>query len=93
MIPVMNITAWGQRGSVGRAAADRARPDHQHRHRSRRFHYDASFALGHPQKFIDFGYRSIHLMTVRGKQIANAFYDASRSIRTSMAAPRAGDRR
>lgn len=35
---------------------------------------DASFALGHPQKIIDFGYRSIHLMTVRGKQIAAAFY-------------------
>ena len=36
--------------------------------------YDGSFALGHPQKIIDFGYRSIHLMTVRGKQIAAAFY-------------------
>ena len=35
---------------------------------------DGSFALGHPQKIIDFGYRSIHLMTVRGKQIATAFY-------------------
>jgi feruloyl esterase len=36
--------------------------------------YDGSFALGHPQKIIDFGYRSIHLMTVRGKQIGAAFY-------------------
>jgi feruloyl esterase len=36
--------------------------------------YDGSFALGHPQKIIDFGYRAIHLMTVRGKQIAEAFY-------------------
>ena len=36
--------------------------------------YDGSFALGHPQKIIDFGYRSIHLMTVRGKQIADTFY-------------------
>ncbi|HXM64666.1 MAG TPA: tannase/feruloyl esterase family alpha/beta hydrolase [Terriglobales bacterium] len=36
--------------------------------------YDGSFALGHPQKIIDFGYRSIHLMTVRGKQISAAFY-------------------
>ena len=35
---------------------------------------DGSFALGHPQKIIDFGYRSIHLMTTRGKQIAAAFY-------------------
>jgi feruloyl esterase len=36
--------------------------------------YDASFALDHPEKIIDFGYRSIHLMTVIGKQIAAAFY-------------------
>jgi feruloyl esterase len=36
--------------------------------------YDASFALGHPEKIIDFGYRSIHLMTVIGKQISAAFY-------------------
>jgi len=35
---------------------------------------DASFALGHPQKIIDFGYRAVHLMTVIGKQIAVAFY-------------------
>jgi len=35
---------------------------------------DASWALGHPQKIIDFGYRSIHLMTVIGKRIAYAFY-------------------
>ena len=35
---------------------------------------DGSFALGHPEKIIDFGYRSIHLMTVIGKQITSAFY-------------------
>lgn len=35
---------------------------------------DGSFALGHPQKVIDFGYRAVHLMTVIGKQIATAFY-------------------
>lgn len=35
---------------------------------------DGSFALGHPQKIIDFGYRAVHLMTVIGKQIAIAFY-------------------
>jgi feruloyl esterase len=35
---------------------------------------DGSWALGHPQQIIDFGYRSIHLMTVIGKQIAAAFY-------------------
>lgn len=38
------------------------------------FSTDGSFALGHPQKIIDFGYRSIHLMTVIGKQITAAFY-------------------
>jgi feruloyl esterase len=44
--------------------------------------YDGSFALGHPEKIIDFGYRSIHLMTVIGKQIASAFYgeDADHSF-------------
>jgi len=35
---------------------------------------DGSFALGQPQKIIDFGYRSIHGMTAIGKQIAAAFY-------------------
>ena len=28
----------------------------------------------HPERIKDFGYRAIHLMTVRGKEIANAFY-------------------
>jgi feruloyl esterase len=35
---------------------------------------NGSFALEHPQKIIDFGYRAVHLMTVIGKQIAVAFY-------------------
>jgi feruloyl esterase len=35
---------------------------------------DGSFALGHPERIIDFGYRAIHLMTVIGKQITSAFY-------------------
>jgi feruloyl esterase len=34
----------------------------------------ASFALGHPEKLIDFGYRSSHEMTVAAKAIAAAFY-------------------
>jgi feruloyl esterase len=34
----------------------------------------ASFATGHPEKLIDFGYRSIHEMTVAAKQIIAAFY-------------------
>jgi feruloyl esterase len=30
--------------------------------------------FGHPERIKDFGYRAIHGMTVRGKEIANAFY-------------------
>ena len=33
--------------------------------------------FGHPERIKDFGYRAIHLMTVRGKEIANAFYRQS----------------
>jgi len=34
----------------------------------------AAFAVGHPEKLIDMGYRAVHEMTVRGKSIASAFY-------------------
>jgi feruloyl esterase len=34
----------------------------------------ASFALGHPEKLIDFAYRSEHEMAVKAKAIINAFY-------------------
>jgi feruloyl esterase len=34
----------------------------------------ASFALGHPEKVIDFGYRAVHEMAVKGKAIVQAFY-------------------
>jgi feruloyl esterase len=34
----------------------------------------ASFAMGHPEKLIDFGYRSIHEMTLAAKQVIAAFY-------------------
>jgi feruloyl esterase len=30
--------------------------------------------FGHPERIKDFGYRAIHLMTVRGKEIVSAFY-------------------
>lgn len=33
-----------------------------------------SFALGHPEKMIDFGYRSVHEMTVAAKAILAAYY-------------------
>ena len=35
---------------------------------------DGSFALGHPEKVIDFGHRAVHEMTVNSKRIIAAFY-------------------
>ena len=35
---------------------------------------DAAWALGHPEKVIDFGYRAIHEMTLKAKAIIDAFY-------------------
>ena len=34
----------------------------------------ASFALDHPEKVIDFGYRAVHELTVQSKAIIEAFY-------------------
>ncbi|MDR2214384.1 MAG: tannase/feruloyl esterase family alpha/beta hydrolase [Nevskiaceae bacterium] len=33
------------------------------------------WAIGHPEKMIDFGYRSTHEMTLKAKQLLTAFYD------------------
>src|SRR5439155_25006737 len=35
----------------------------------------AEFAFGHPEKLVDFGYRSVHEMTVKAKAIIGAYYD------------------
>jgi hypothetical protein len=35
---------------------------------------DASWALGHPEKIADFGYRAVHEMTAKAKAIVQAFY-------------------
>jgi hypothetical protein len=35
---------------------------------------DAGWALNHPEKIVDFGYRAIHLMTADAKQVVQAFY-------------------
>jgi feruloyl esterase len=35
---------------------------------------DATFAIDHPEKLVDFGYRAVHEMTVQGKAITAAFY-------------------
>jgi feruloyl esterase len=37
----------------------------------------ASFALGHPEKAIDFGWRAVHEMTVTSKQIVATFYSGA----------------
>lgn len=36
---------------------------------------DARFAIGHPEKLIDFGYRAVHETAVQGKAVAAALYD------------------
>jgi Tannase and feruloyl esterase len=38
---------------------------------------NASWALGHPQKVIDFGYRAIHETALKGKAIVAAFYGSA----------------
>ncbi len=38
---------------------------------------DGTWALGHPEKVIDFGYRAIHEMTQTAKAAVNAFYGKS----------------
>jgi hypothetical protein len=42
---------------------------------------DAQWAVGHPEKVIDFSYRAVHETAVLARQIVNAFYsnDAARS--------------
>lgn len=35
---------------------------------------DGSFALGHPQKIVDFGYRAHHELAMKGQAITAAFY-------------------
>jgi feruloyl esterase len=33
---------------------------------------DASWALGHPEKVVDFGWRAIHEMTVKAKRLSRS---------------------
>src|SRR6266852_8049116 len=35
---------------------------------------DARFALGHPEKVVDFGYRAVHEMTLKAKLAVTAYY-------------------
>ena len=34
-----------------------------------------AWAIGHPEKMIDFGYRATHEMTIKAKEIVRSFYD------------------
>ena len=52
---------------------------------------DASWALGHPEKVADFGYRAIHEMTQIAKTVINAFY-GSRAQRSYFGACSNGGR-
>ena len=38
---------------------------------------NGSFALGHPEKLTDFGYRAVHEMTVQAKAVIDAYYGAA----------------
>jgi feruloyl esterase len=40
----------------------------------------AAFALGHPEKLIDFGHRAVHETTVKAKSIIDAFYGAAPTL-------------
>src|SRR5262245_2164499 len=40
----------------------------------------ASFALGHPEKLTDFGYRAVHEMTVKAKSVIDAFYGSAPTL-------------
>jgi len=38
---------------------------------------DASWALGHPEKIVDYGHRAVHEMTEKAKAIISAFYGST----------------
>jgi feruloyl esterase len=40
----------------------------------------ANFALGHPEKVIDFGWRAVHEMAVASKRILASYYDAGPTV-------------
>ncbi len=63
----ITYTALGQALAAGYAAAS---TDTGHTGNN------ASFAVGHPEKLIDLGYRSVHEMTAKAKAFINAFYGA-----------------
>ena len=53
----------------------------------------ASFAIGHPEKVVDFAYRAVHEMAVKSKAVITAFYDPRHGSGPGRVAPQAGGRR
>ena len=43
-------------------------------HRTEGIMPDASWAIGHPEKLIDFGYRALHETAILSKAILQAYY-------------------
>jgi feruloyl esterase len=41
---------------------------------------NGSFAVGHPEKVVDFGYRAVHEMAVQAKAIVDAYYGAAPKV-------------
>jgi feruloyl esterase len=41
---------------------------------------NAEFALGHPEKVVDIGYRAVHEMTIKAKAVIAAYYGKSPSV-------------
>ncbi len=42
--------------------------------------YSAAFAVGHPEKLVDFGYRSMHEMAIHSKTIIEHFYERAPAL-------------
>ena len=66
------IRAWPTVGHHGYAAAS---TDTGHKGTG----IDGAWALGHPEKIVDFGYRAIHETAEKSKAIIHAFYGEARS--------------
>ena len=54
---------------------------------------DASWAIGHPEKVVDFGWRALKETTDAAKALIRAYRALRPSTPTSRAAPTAGARR
>ena len=48
---------------------------------------DVSWAIDHPEKLVDFGYRAVHVVSMQAKAIIAAFYGKNPGLHTSSAVP------